>query len=219
MKIDVILTSCGRWDLLSQTIQSFLEHFDFPFDNFYIYEDSGQAIPPIFKTTFPMIKWIEPMKKTGQIVAIDALYKLVKNEFIFFLEDDWQFTSGGFVHPSIDILESNPKVCQVWLREPNDRNGHPAVGQILQTERKTQYQMLATRFHGYWSGFSFNPGLRRVSDYQKIGPYSNLTTFNPRHPLRSEVAIGREYLKHGFKAATLLRGYVKHIGAGRSIKP
>ena len=219
-KIDCILTSCGRWDLLSTTLSSFFWFADLPIANFWVYEDSGQPIPEYFKAEFPLIKWIEPLKKTGQIFAIDSLYSKVENEYIMFLEDDWTFTKTGFIKPSLDILESDPKIMQVWIRNPNDRNGHPAFGGIRKANGGTKYQLMSPNFAGgKFRGFSFNPGLRRLSDYKLIGPYSNITTFDPKQPLNSEIAVGQAYYRKGFRSATLLDGYVVHSGNGRHIKP
>jgi hypothetical protein len=219
-KIDCILTSCGRWDLLATTLSSFFEFVDFPIANFLVYEDSGQPIPEYFKTEFPFIKWIEPLKKTGQIFAIDSLYSKVENEYIMFLEDDWTFTKTGFIQKSLSILEENPMISQVWIREPNDRNGHPASGQVQKTSDGVKYQMMKTGFRGVWHGHSFNPGLRRLADYQKLFPngmYSEIH-WSPSNPLQAEQLVGKKYFKNGFRAATLLDGYVVHSGNGRHVK-
>jgi hypothetical protein len=220
-KIDCILTSCGRWDLLATTLSSFFEFVDFPIANFWVYEDSGQPIPEYFKTEFPLIQWIEPLKKTGQIFAIDCLYSKVENEYIMFLEDDWQFTKTGFIQKSLAILEEKPMTCQVWIREPNDRNGHPAIGQVITLESGVKYQLMKTGFRGVWHGFSFNPGLRRLSDYQKLFPkgmYADIH-WSPSNPLQAEQLVGKQYFRHGFRAATLLEGYCKHIGNNRHVQP
>ena len=42
-------------------------------------------------------KWLATGKRAGQIPAIDAAYAHVDTEFIFHCEDDWEFTSAGFV--------------------------------------------------------------------------------------------------------------------------
>jgi hypothetical protein len=221
-KITICLTSCGRFDLLERTVKSLVENWDGPKPKLVrIHEDSGIienrliCHNTVHRYLIDFAPFVVLEEKFGQIGAIDSLYQFVETPYIFHCEDDFEFYKPGFIQPSIDILENNPNIMQVWLREPNDRNRHPATGKILQTPNRTKFQMLAHNYRSVWSGFSFNPGLRRLSDYQKVGPYSNLTTFNPKSPLDSEIAVGQAYLRAGFRAATLLTGYCKHIGTGR----
>jgi hypothetical protein len=219
IKIDSILTSCGRFDLLAKTLESFFQFADLPIENFIIYDDSGKQIPESLKNQYPQIKFIEGVEKVGQIKAIDILYRYVKNEYIFFQEDDWQFYRTGFITQSLDILENEPKIMQVWIRAQNDRNGHPVTGVPRITSKRTRYQMMSSEYRGQWSGHSFNPGLRRLSDYKNIFPngYSSVTEFNIKEPWKSEMEVGQVYKKAGFKAATLMNGFVKHLGNGRHI--
>lgn len=227
-EITICLTSCGRFDLLERTIKSLIEFWDGPNPKeFLIYEDSkdwcrrdGMKLMIAIGVEFPS-NWKTKIrffgKKVGQIGAIDCLYSKVRTPYIFHCEDDWEFYRPGFIQKSLDILEERPDVMQVWLREPTDRNGHPAIGPRLKTKTGTIYQMLKTDYRGTWSGWSFNPGLRRLSDYQKVGPYSSITDFNPKEPWKAEMKVGLSYRDAGFKAATLLNGFVRHIGNGRHI--
>jgi hypothetical protein len=58
----------------------------------------------------------------------------------------------------------------------------------------------------------------RLSDYKLIGAYSEITTFDPANPLKSEIEVGQAYFKKGFRAATLLTGYCRHLGQNRHCK-
>ena len=138
---------------------------------------------------------------------------------MFFQEDDWSFYKTGFIAQSMDILEANPKIMQVWIRAQNDRNGHPVTGVPRITPKKTRYQIMSSEYRGQWGGHSFNPGLRRLSDYKNTFPngYAGVTEFNIKEPWKSEMEVGQVYKKAGFKAATLMQGYVKHLGNGRHI--
>jgi hypothetical protein len=224
--ITICLTSCGRFDLLERTIKSLVEFWDGPPPKqFLIYEDNNDFVTKFLNLgtlgiheKFGIIPKVFG-GKVGQIKAIDHLYSKVKTPYIFHCEDDWEFYRSGFIEQSLNILEEVPNIMQVWIREPNDRNGHPAHGIRRKTTNGTKYQMLATGYRKDWNGFSLNPGLRRLSDYQKIGPYSGITTFDPANPLKSEIEVGKAYFRNGFRAATLLTGYCRHIGGnGRHCK-
>lgn len=223
--ITVCITSCGRWDLLEQTIKSLIQNWDGPVPKAVLIKEDTPLDQTIYDSFVNgcehLLKGFAPVEvwhgKHGQIKSVDHLYSLVNTGFIFHCEDDWQFFKPDFIKPSLDILESDPKVMQVWIRQPNDRNGHPAFGGIRKTGNGTNYQYMSHNFAGgRWRGFSFNPGLRRLSDYQAIGGSYSAIVGNSKG-LEAESRIGQAYYKNGFRAATLLTGYVKHIGNGRHI--
>jgi hypothetical protein len=221
-KITITLTSCGRFQLLDKTIESLIKYWDGdPPTAFFINEDSGLALPSYIAleivNAWPMCRFKSFEGTKNQIAAIDRMYKEVQNPYIFHCEDDWEFYKKGFIKKSMDVLEADPNILQVWIRDPKDRNGHRAIGLPKLANNRTKYQILANNYcRGMFPGFSFNPGLRRLSDYQRIFPegYSGVTKFNIKDPLRSESEVGQYYKKAGMKAATLLEGYVKHIGNG-----
>jgi hypothetical protein len=223
--ITICLTSCGRFDLLEQSVKSLTQFWDGPLpEAFYINEDSGFELPKIIsnyiKSIWPDCDYKEFAGLKNQIAAIDRMYKEVKTPYIFHTECDWQFYKTGFIEKSMDILENDPMIMQVWIRAQSDRNGHPVVGVPRMTPNRTRYQMMSSDYRGQWSGQSFNPGLRRLSDYKTLFPngYAGVTTFNIKEPWTSEMQVGQVYKKAGFKAATLMNGYVKHIGGnGRHI--
>lgn len=210
-QVTVCLTACGRPDLLDKTLESFFQFNTYPIAKFLIYEDSGnEKVNDEVLGKYPQVFQIARPERVGQIVAIDTLYKEVETEYIFHLEEDWQFYRPGFIEASMEILESDPKLITVWLRELEDTNQHP----VLKTDKG--YGIMKTG-HGMWQGFTFNPGLRRLKDYEDIKPFSRHTVFNKRRPWLSEAAIGQLYASLGFRAAILNQGYVRHIGADRHV--
>lgn len=226
--VTICLTSCSRWDLLEKTIKSLVQFWDGPKpEKLLIYEDQDLTVQH-FSTLYGFVNewlyfsgWFFEIYhgKKGQIGAIDFLYSKVQTPYIAHWEDDWTTTKSGFIQKSLSILEEKPNIMQVWIREPNDRNGHPASGQVLQTSDGIKYQMMKYGYRGQFHGFSFNPGLRRLSDYKAVFPngFAAEIPWNPKNPLESEIRIGKKFFKHGFRAATTLDGYVRHIGNGRHI--
>ena len=233
-EITICLTSCGRWDLLETTIKSLIQFWDGPKPKeLLIYEDCGTEIYDKNESGLsfyiPLLSFVKSAgwkisvfgpEHIGQIKAIDFLYSKVTTPYIFHCECDWTFTKSGFIQKSLSILEENLMISQVWIRNPNDRNGHPAQGQVQKTSDGVKFQMMKTGFRGVWHGHSFNPGLRRLSDYQKLFPngmYSEIH-WSPSNPLQAEQLVGKKYFKNGYRACTLLDGYVVHSGNGRHVK-
>jgi len=111
-EITVVITSCGRQDLLERTLDSFLKYNTYPICEFVVMEDGDaeKNRPLEAKYRRHNIRWLSTGKRIGQIAAIDAAYRHIATEYIFHCEDDWQFTSAGFVEKSLAVLSSNPGV-------------------------------------------------------------------------------------------------------------
>ncbi len=209
-EVTCILTSCGRPDLLEITLDSFFKFNTYPIKEFYIYEDSGiWGINDKLKFKYPSIEWIQPNERKGQIVALDALWELVNTPYAFTMEDDWLFFREGFIEASMEILEKDHKILQVWLIEIEATNKHPIVW-------GPDYGILKPD-NGLWAGTRFNPGLKRKADYDLIGSYGLHTHFNFKKPWASEAAISQLYHSYGYKGAILPQGYIKHIGQDRHV--
>ena len=209
-EVTVLLTSCGRQDLLERTIDSFLKFNTYPIKEFWIFEDSGiYQVNLKLKLKYTFIKWIEPVERTGQINALDTLWGMCKTNYAFMCEDDWLFIKPGFIEASMKIMEADPTIAQVWLRDRADVNQHPIVW-------GPEYGILKSS-HGLWSGIGFNPSLKRLKDYQAIGSYGSHTVFNRSKPWKSEAAISQVYNKLGFKGSILTEAYMRHIGDLRHV--
>lgn len=208
--VTVCLTACGRPDLLEITIDSFLKFNTYDIARFMVYEDSGTNCNDHLHEKYPFIEWMGEKERRGQIVAIDKMYQLVETPYIFHNEEDWEFYRTGFIEDSMAILEADPMISMVWIREKEDTNQHPIIWE-------KDYGIMKTNHNGLWSGFCFNPGLRRLSDYKRLGAYNNHTQFSRTKPWLAEAAISKLYAAAGFRAAILKQGYVKHIGEGRHV--
>ena len=218
-KVSVVLTSCGRPHLLEPTINSFNKYNTYPIEEFIIIDDSGDLPTQGFiKSQYPKYTHIFNSTRIGQIKSIDKAYSQVKTPYIFHLEDDWEFYEKGFIEKSLVLLKDDPTIINVWLRERNDTNGH----EILPTQyecNKIFYYLLSTNWREGWGGFSFNPGLRRLSDYKKVQPFENfIPTPSPSKFYTPELELSKHYKKLGYKAAILSKGCVKHIGWNDHIK-
>lgn len=213
--VTVILTSCGRFDLLRITIESFLLHNTYPIKEFIIYEDSGLGVPKDIANDFKFVRWIAPQYRHGQVTALDMLWSQVKTEYAMCLEDDWETIKGGFIEDSMAILEADEKVLQVWLKPLEEHNVHPREGT---TSKKLSFIYLTFRTSGnLWSGTNFSPSLKRKSDYDLIGSYGKHTTFNPAKAWKSEADIAKLYHSLGFKGAIFSEPYIKHLGENRRV--
>ncbi|WP_439886489.1 glycosyltransferase family 2 protein [Pseudomonas sp. MBLB4123] len=174
--ITVVVTSCGRFDLLRRTLESLDRCNSAPIRAVFITEDSGSAevescIPEHWRlyTRF----WINN-PRLGQLRSIDAAYAAVETPWIFHCEDDWDFYRPGFIEDSRRLLEHDPQALQVWLRSAaHDLALHSPyvyLGERQLVDGIAFYRVCSRKAE--WQGFSFNPGLRRLKDYQAYAPYA-----------------------------------------------
>lgn len=211
--VTVVLTSCGRFDLLKTTIETFLQFNSYPVRKFIITEDSGKeevynVIPKGLESYFSVII---NQPALGQTKSIDLAYSMVDTEYIFHCEDDWEFYRSGFIEDSLNILKSNSQILQVWLRDfYHDIKVHCSfhyLGSRKTEENAVFYKVESTKSD--WQGFSFNPGLRRLKDYQLVESYQKF---------ESEKALSKKYAELGFYAVILENSAVAHTGWGKHVE-
>ena len=211
--VTMVITSCRRHDLLEQTLRSFLTHNDYPLERILIIEDSDLDSVHDMKRLFPEapIEIIVNGTQMGQLRSIDKAYSLVTTEYIFHCEDDWDFGRPGLIAESIPILQSDPDVLLVLTRIKEDipyflrsfREQELDAGQ----GRTARFRLIPPHAHQNWYTFTFNPGLRRLSDYKLVpGGYQTLN---------NEKTISQFYKRLNRKQAWLSDGQVRHIGDDR----
>ncbi|MCT8350348.1 glycosyltransferase family 2 protein [Photorhabdus kayaii] len=206
--VTLVITSCGRFDLLKQTIESFDKYNSYPIKEVVVTEDSGdKSIHSVIPEHWlPYCEIILNNPKLGQIKSIDLAYSKVKTDYIFHCEDDWLFYRDRFIEDSFVALKSNKNILQVWLRDLKEdvmlhypfhypSNFRELEGVCFSTLESNDPK---------WRGFSFNPGLRRKSDYELFMPY-NLSG-------DTEMTLSKKYAEIDKYAVILDKSAVKHIG-------
>ncbi len=220
--VTLAITSCGRMDLLERTLRSFFKFNTYPISKTIIVDDSGgkfdsDRIATLIPGDFQFL--INDVN-IGQTRSIDRLYSQINTNYIFHCEDDWEFYAPGFIEESLSILDSNPNILTVWIRAHDDTNGHPLT-ECLPINGGLYNKFLVKDYMNAWSGFTLNPGLRRLSDYLKLAPFSELTILTPlkNKTVASEGDLSIHYKNLGFSAviSNKVDGYVRHIGYANHI--
>ena len=206
--ITVVFTSCGRFDLLKRTVDSFVMFNSYPIKKYLVIDNSAKPeakseLEKIFKTLNGEI--IVNSENIGQVSSIDKAYSKVTTEYIFHCEDDWEFFDSGFIEKSLDVLNHDSKIINVNVRVRFDgeRGSMHPVSDTCITSNNTRYHEYIPNYLGTWHGFSWNPGLRRLSDYNSIKPYKQFG---------EESGVGKKYYDMGKRSACLKTFYCKHIG-------
>lgn len=212
-KITFVVTSCGRPELLARTLRTFVEHNTYPIARYVLVEDSGDHemrnwLEREYGTFFDLILFNEP--RLGQIKSVDRAYSVIDTPYIFHCEDDFEFFRPGFVEESLSVLKHDRKAVTVWMRSLWDCKKHKLGERIQYTPDRVMYRELLPKVSHKetWYGFTFNPGLRRLEDYELVKPFN---------ALGHELEINYAYHNLGFHGLVLEEGATRHIGAGHHV--
>lgn len=218
--VTVFVGSCNRPELLERTLDTFFEMNTYPIERFIIVEDGMNFGCIDFvktKYNFPIEVFYNEVK-LRQIKSIDKGYRMITTPYVFHMEDDWQFIKPGFIEVSKEVLEADPNIIQVWLRGTDDPTvKHPHYPDIYESPiTKSKMVLLQYGYQNIWHGFSFNPGLKRLKDWQDLpNGYDGCERQVPpevsgNQTLEYDVSV--EYMKRGKIAMQFLESYVRHTG-------
>jgi hypothetical protein len=204
--------------MLEKTVTSFIYTNTYPVTEYIVVDNStekkaAQIITNIFyKNGVKNIHVIANETNIGQVAAIDKAYTHVNTDYIFHSEDDWQYTGSNYIEQSLDVLKCVQKtvIVNIRMRFDGEKGGDAPIEQIQQTENGTKYHLYELNYLNMWHGFSWNPGLRKLADYNIIGKcYKSIG---------QEQHVGKVYRDLGYRAACLEGQYAKHIGT-HSVTP
>lgn len=210
--VTLVVTSCGRFDLLRRTLASFDAFNTATIREVLITEDSGdqavqECIPEHWRE---YTRFFVNAPRLGQLRSIDLAYSHVKTPWIFHCEDDWEFYRPGFIEESRTLLEADPQALQVWLRSfAHDLAVHSPYVYVenRQVVEGIPFYAVGSRKED-WQGFSFNPGLRRLADYLRHAPYAGHA---------GEKELSRLYAAEERHALILENDAVLHTGFGEHV--
>lgn len=214
--ITVILTSCGRVDLLRETLKSLKDTFGRPFRS--MMTDDSAPVGNDLRVLMGVAKEYGAelftfREKHGQAWCLDFLYSRVTTPYLFHCEDDWLFLSTGYVEASMEILEQCPEVAVIGMDMNDEFRRLGAVGQQHELPSGVVYfEHPVWRIddqHNPWHGWR-GWGVKRTEDYQKLGRFQDYET---------EDAFDNHFHTLGLKSVWLDKTYVEHLGYGRSTFP
>ena len=199
--VSMVITSCGRFDLLERTIKSIPEDILSNLHSKLIIDDSGDssfAHKLVTSPSFCDFTKIINASNIGQPKSVDKIYSLVNTEFVLHCEDDWVFhVDYDFISESINILKENSNILQVTFRKDEV---HPSVQSII-----PGVNVRVPGWNNEWFGFTYNPSIIHIGRRSLVPKYSGM----------NEQTIGYHYYSKGLLTASI-KGIVSHIGWGRT---
>jgi hypothetical protein len=217
MKIPIsfTITSCDRINLLEKTLDSFTLINNYEIDEFIMSDDScnREISNYLIKKYGDKFNIISNEPRVGLSKSLDNLFSNAKNEYIFHCEDDWMFDKNpNLISDSLSILIENPDIHQISVRH-DYCTPHKPVGEKQFTSTSVEYWILSQQFRStptqVWNGYSWNPGLRRKSDYLRMFP-NGVSEFG------DEYDCAEHTRKFNYKSAILVNTSCYHIGIERT---
>jgi len=206
----VALTSCGRFDLLEKTLTSLIPRLDPLPEKILLIEDSGnyevEDVLNQFRGQKLPIETIVNRKNIGQVGSIDRLYSQIETDWIFHCEDDWEFIDSGFIADSYLLMSNYDSCSAVTLMGGPSPNADSCIANVA-----SDVAFFIWDRDCPWSGYTFQPGLRRMRDYRIVGPYVLLDR------KMDEVRVSHAYKNLGYRMLMLEHPYIRHIGGGRHV--
>ena len=209
-EVTFVITSCGRFDLLKETLDSFFEYNTYPIKKIIITEDSTERkklekLISKYDDKNQNFKLIVNKIRLGQLKSIDKAYREIDTEYIFHCEDDWRFFKKGFIEKSMELLEEDEKILVVGLRAKEDFVQDFFYDKDYISKTGEKYYNVKGEI------FTYNPALRRKKDMDLFGLHEKLE--NQRY----EEVLSNFYKDRGFKSIFLKEPAVEHIGNKRHV--
>lgn len=204
--VTICVTSCGRLDLLAETLASF-RRFNTG-GKFLIHEDSRDgAIIDEVRRTYPWAEVISSPERMGIMASIDRLYSTATTPYIFHLEDDWKFDGPVNWDAAIRVLETHPEIANVSLRAFDEIKEKYRQRSDSLTVAGADFRVMHRDAHPEFYGWSPNPGLISKSLYETYAPFARY------YPDKMSAVIKQD----GMRLAYLLPGVARHIGQKRNV--
>src|SRR4030042_2403288 len=216
--VTATITSCGRFDLLQKTIESFLMTSGTGV-NIKIYDDSAdkeeqQKIIQAYGDTLDLYLG---EKRMGQAWALDFLYSKVDTYWLFHMEDDWEFLDTGYLQDSATILWNYPQimVCGLAIRPEYfelEAATKPKYLHGIKVWDHSKWRI--SENHGWWYGWIGSPNLKRTSDVRSLPKFLSVPSEEDW-----DNTVWKGLVELGNKSVWLDKCYVTHIRYGRSLFP
>jgi hypothetical protein len=226
-KVTAVILSFGRMDLFKQTVYSFLRYNTYHIEKFIVIDDSchrniKQECEELNTSVGNIIEFVFNDSKLGQMGSIDAILGMVTTPYAFYCEEGWLFYGKGFIEKSLSVMRDRPEFLQVQIRSKNDGIINPIASKVFQTKEGVPFRrvMPISFYTGHiledgsketiynHNGFSFNPSLMRMADYNLLGS-GGYNQFGRDH------LIDHFYRDLGYSIASITNndadGYVKYI--------
>ena len=205
--ITTFILSCDRLNILDTTIKSFLSTKNYP-TKMVIVDDSAkegvyEELVAAYGTFCDVICF--PSNR-GQWWGMDFMVSYCDTDYIFYLEDDWEFVGKtGYLQESKNILEKYREIGMVDIsfRTFEEQGIDSYEKELINDSFFYKKIWKITPWHFKWYSWMGSPNLKRRDDLILLGRIEKWY---------NEWNIDRKFASLGFKGVFLKDRYVTHLG-------
>jgi len=218
-EILLTMTSCKRYDLFHQTVNSLLNHWTdkHKIDKWVCVDDnSSKDDRKLMKSTYPFIDfYLKTPAEKGHRESMNIIWNMLKEhtpKYWIHIEDDFLFhTKRSYIEDSIKLIEKYSDIHQVLFNrgyaetmDQVDLRGYIPLEPGFVVHEYKQGQFPYPNCH-YWPHYSFRPGVIRADTILKLGNYDSPNTF-------FEMDYAHRWTNAGYKTAFFDSINCRHIG-------
>lgn len=202
--VTLTMTTCKRYDLFEQTVNSLLNNITdlYMVERFICIDDNSSTEDrKKMLDNFPFFEYrFKRTDQKGHVTSMNMIKKMMTpdDKFIFHLEDDFVFLCRrNYIGKSLRVLRDNPQVSQVLfarnyaetIKDYRIKGGKPfANNKFLIHEYIEKEEERDGRGCAYWPGFSFRPSIIRREALDKVGAFNSVNHFEMEYSHRMQKA-------------------------------
>ena len=202
--------SCNRLDLLEKTMESFLATRDYETKMVIVDDSAEEGVFEILLEKYGSFSDIICFPRNrSQWWAMDFMVSYCDSEYIFYLEEDWQFTKSGYLNKSKQILQKYREIGTVDVSNRTfEWQGIDSYEkELIDGEFYWKKPWKISDYHLHWYGWIGSPNLKRREDLVRLGRIELW---------HNEWNIDRKFYALGYRAVFLKDEYLHHLGDNRS---
>jgi GR25 family glycosyltransferase involved in LPS biosynthesis len=229
-QITVTITSCKRFDLFEQTINSFLNcclDIDRIDEWFCVDDNSSEEDRKKMEEKYPFFNFYwKTVQEKGHPQSMNIIKREVSTPYIFHMEDDWKFfTKRNYMTMCLNILSQSPKIGQCLINRNYaeiESDVDIVGGEFNTTSTGVRYyihehcatdesRIKFVQKYGqgkncaYWPHYSFRPSLLRKSIWDELGNFNEEVS-------HFEMEYSQKYKNKGYVSAFMEGIYCMHTG-------
>jgi len=125
-EVGIGITTRDRWDDLAVTLTELRNNGYENAETIVIDDGSEKPLPPVFRSTFPKVRFERAERSLGLVVQRNCLAQMLSSTYYLSLDDD-SYPVAGDISDAVSWLENHPSVAALALNVVQGNESIPRV--------------------------------------------------------------------------------------------